>query len=333
MKKSNYYQFITKYLAGELREEDELSLKQWLNSSEENQQIFNEYKKIWEKVKTSEPETIPDFEFFWKNLSNKMYHDNLSDSEKSNIFPIFNLILRHRWLVAAAVLIITITFLVLYQNQFYSEGTESYYTRNAERRLLILPDSSKVQMNNASQVSFSNSDFDSERIVKLSGHAFFSVKKNGKPFVVKTENAQINVIGTSFDVKARNNITRVIVQSGTVEFAAENKTDNKIILRANQMSECIGYSLPQHPKTVNTKYLLGWLDNKLVFESTPLKEIVKELERVYDVKILLASRDLWNIKITGEFKNQKLEKVLEIICMTSDLKYELKNDIYIIDKD
>ena len=187
-------------------------------------------------------------------------------------------------------------------------------------------------MNHTSRISFSNLNFDSKRIVKLSGQAFFNVKKNNKPFIVKTENAQINVIGTSFDVKARNNITRVIVQSGTVEFAAGNKTDNKIILRANQMSECIGYSLPQHPKTVDIKYLLGWLDNRLVFESTPLKEIVKELERVYDVKILLASRDLWNIKITGEFKNQKVEKVLEIICMTSDLKYDLKNDIYIIDK-
>jgi len=108
------------------------------------------------------------------------------------------------------------------------------------------------------------------------------------------------------------------------------KDQSDIILSEGQMSRITGNMQPSAPQTVDAEYLLGWLEGKLVFERTPLNEIVSELERYYDVSIELEVAGLAQNTITASFENSPLEPVLSSICLTLGARYKFEADTYII---
>jgi transmembrane sensor len=86
--------------------------------------------------------------------------------------------------------------------------------------------------------------------------------------------------------------------------------------------------LPTQPKQVNTDYLLGWMNGVLVFEKTSLLEIVRELERFYDIKIEISSSELANKTLTASYDNTKIENVLSSVCIALNVQYKKESGKY-----
>ncbi len=148
---------------------------------------------------------------------------------------------------------------------------------------------------------------------------------------MNTETARIRVLGTSFNIWARNEQTRVAVQDGRVSLGTPSlPPDSGVVLTANQMSICRKNSVPETPIAVNVQKLIGWMHNRIVFERMPLTEILAELERFYDVDIELKSRALEDSSLTGTFYDKPLETVLTSICMTLNLDCKFSKGKYII---
>jgi len=89
---------------------------------------------------------------------------------------------------------------------------------------------------------------------------------------------------------------------------------------------------PSKPVAVSYEHISGWRQQKIVFEDTPLVEIIEELERVYDVEIIIDDTGLSRLAVTGVFEQQPIEEILSAICLTLNLKYRVRGEGYIISR-
>jgi len=343
MDKNQQYILINRFLTGDISESENDQLQNWLQESVENQKIFDEVEKIWSNINTPEPDTIPPFEEFWSKLNCQL--ETSGQRQKASIlsmkkpFPKIDMLslfggqIKIGAIAAAAMLILLFGGYGLYQKIFKAINFQIYITQNSERVEQRLPDGSKVNLNSASEIKFAKDSFDSIRTIQLTGQAFFEVIPSGRPFFVQTKNAQIQVLGTSFDVRARDLQTRVIVKQGKVALLSKAlPADSAVVLTTNEMSFCQGNDSPTSPTQVEADYILGWIENRIVFDNTPLKEIVGELQRIYDVKIRIELTVSDELSISGEFEQEPLEEILSSVCLALDLNYVYKNGVYLISK-
>ena len=336
-RKIDFDNLISRCLSGEATNEESAKLEQWLNASPKNRQLYSQLESIWQNANPEEPTRMPDIEQSWSAFENRLPPG--SRKTRARLLP-FNLLpsaaSRASYLggravaISAGVAIVVGAIILLWGLQKVNQW-RVITTHNAERIQLTLPDRSSVTINYDSTIKYPRDFSDSNRRVLLTGEAFFEVTPHSDPFIVKTENARIRVLGTKFNIWARDEQTRVIVQEGRVSLKALDSTDDeRIVLTAKQMSICRKSAVPNAPLTVDSERLLGWLQNRIVFERTPLTQIIAELQRIYDIRIELASRALGKNTLTGTFHNKPIETVLTSICITLNLKYTYSADRYTI---
>lgn len=215
---------------------------------------------------------------------------------------------------AAAALIIGI--IVLWPNHTLRQVN----AQSGKHELVVLPDQSEVDLNAESVISFSE-PWDGEREVKLSGQAFFEVVKGGK-FNVVTDNGVVEVLGTSFDVYARNSQFAVECRTGKVKVSANQQV---VEIVPGYRAEILDGKL-----TVSEFDLArgDWRSGEFHFEQAQLSEVFDELKRQFNVNITLP--DVSNRYYTGRFNNKNLEEALQLICVPMGLKYELRDDATVL---
>ncbi|MHC1737844.1 MAG: FecR family protein [Ignavibacteriaceae bacterium] len=196
-----------------------------------------------------------------------------------------------------------------------------------ERKTFPLADGTIVYLNADSKLRYPQHFEGSYREVEIQGEAYFSVKPNNEqPFKVVSGKTTVLVTGTEFNIKNRNNNIYVVVTQGNI-ITYSSRTPKSYNLGKGQMitySERKGFSEPTY---VEVEKYLGWRNNKFFFESTPLKDVMAEIERFYNVKVVFSSDSLKHKTITGTFNGNSLDKIFSIICLTLDVKinYNGKN--------
>lgn len=220
---------------------------------------------------------------------------------------------------AAGLLIIAATWFVLRQyrqtNLIAEKGSHTEYT---------LPDGSGILLNAGSEVTYSAREFGRERRINLSGEAFFNIVK-GIPFIVITDNGNVRVLGTSFNVYTRENSFRVSCLSGQVLVTSGDKSvaispGETAVLAENDL---LSFHDDKIEKTT------GWMKGEFYFENTSLNLVLNEIERQFNVKF--EARNFNDKFFTGSFTNRDLVEALDIICIPMGLKYEIgrKGKIFI----
>jgi transmembrane sensor len=189
-----------------------------------------------------------------------------------------------------------------------------------------LPDGTTVSMNADSKLTFSKSKFENERSVAMQGEAFFQVKKGSK-FTIKTPKADIQILGTSFNVLARENTFKVSCFTGKVRVSTPTE---EVFITPNESAEIKDGKLVEYAdESINATST--WRMGEYSFESSPLKLVFNEIERQYNVNFVLP--DLNELFFTGSFTNKNLVDALDIVCIPMGLTYEIKsNSTIIIDK-
>ena len=191
-----------------------------------------------------------------------------------------------------------------------------------------LPDGSLVWLNSGSTLSFP-SEFKNNRPVTLVGEAFFEVEKNEKPFIVSTSYGEVEVKGTSFNVKAFNeeNLQATLV-TGSV-LVREKESKKEVALRPGQQANLAKGKI--RISDVETDIFTSWKDGKLIFRKEYLPTMVKRLERWYNVKIELDKdsrlNDIW---FSGTLEMESFTEVLELLKVTSPIDYTYNEKTRII---
>lgn len=213
---------------------------------------------------------------------------------------------------AAAMVFVLLLSILLWRTMFPARVTVA--TRNAETKVVHLPDGSQVELNAASRLTYSRK----HRQLQLEGEAFFQVQPAREPFVVTTGRARVTVLGTAFDVRSRREKVVVAVEHGHVRF--ENvRTGKHVVLGAAEMSRMQGTENPTVPVAADLDASLAWRRGRLVFDRTPVAEVLDELARTYDVSFTLTNIDTANLTLTASFKKeQPLQDVLTAVSLTFD---------------
>ncbi|UWY28096.1 DUF4974 domain-containing protein [Flavobacterium sp. TR2] len=200
-----------------------------------------------------------------------------------------------------------------------------------------LADSTKVWLNSESQLKYPVAFVDGQtrQVELVYGEAYFEVspstKHKGSRFKVKTQEQNVEVIGTEFNIKAYRDETAIYTTLVEGVVAVSNAA-KKQILTPSQQSKITEYNGSISVSEVDVYNEISWRKGLFVFKGMPLKDIAKVLSRWYDVDIVFADPALGNVKFNGVLnKNQKLEDILTTIKNINFINaYEKKDNKIII---
>lgn len=194
----------------------------------------------------------------------------------------------------------------------------------------LLPDGSEVWLNSGSSIKYpvlANTGF---REVQLNGEAFFKVKKDPNiPLFVKTDEMDVKVYGTSFNVNAYsdNEEISIILLEGKVSLTPkgekEEERSNEIFLNPGEIG-----SLDKSQKHLtvtkasNTLQYTGWMNGIHAFRNTQFKTILKRLEKVYNVEFILDDKKLGEYYFDATFEGLSIERIMEIFQVSLPISWQ-----------
>ena len=245
-------------------------------------------------------------------------------------------------LAAAAVFAGLIFFSWLYLRQSRHGAPElsriETIAKPGAKSRLLLPDGSVVWLNSGSRISYPASFTDSLREVELEGEAYFDVAKDpGRPFTVHTRDIHIKVLGTVFNVKCypEDDRTEATLISGLVQVqktgGGSGETlllhpHEKVVVSRAPENVPAGADIPL-PGAMTVKHLkenaadtamaeTAWVYNKLVFDGEDFREIAAEMERWYNVKIIINDSTVAGYRFHAKFENESITEVLAALRLT-----------------
>jgi transmembrane sensor len=313
-----------KAITGNITPDEQKILDKFLSESEENKNEFENLQSVWNKSEIIEVPELPDPEIEWLGLNARIRNYENSEKEKVYIYKKSGsgFLFKFRPVISAALFIILfLSIWFVWNLEIKKPDFKLVSTGNKEHKEINLADGSHVLLNCGSSLRFPESFNGNERRIILNGEGFFSVAKDGRPFIILTDNAAVTVLGTKFNVRSRDGKTQVYVKDGKVNLAQQNLNRTGVVLSKGELSTVIKNGMPALPVDVDPDPQLGWMEGKLVFNHTPLPEIIEEMERFYDVQILLRDNSLKSYSLTGSFKSSQIENVLNMICLALDLDY------------
>ncbi|NNT72117.1 FecR family protein [Flavobacterium sp. IMCC34852] len=209
----------------------------------------------------------------------------------------------------AAVLVIGLGLFFTFQN--FASYTE--YAENGVLNTFTLPDNSEVVLNSGSEIQYKKWNWDNNRALNLEGEAYFKVAK-GQKFEVNTPLGKVTVLGTQFNVKQRDNRFDVTCYEGKVK--VNYKDQELVITKGMSIAFDNGKSITIPESTVQSP---EWLNDELVFYQEDLKSIVSELERHFNVSLVIKNIDNSQL-FTGTIPAKNIALSLEILATTYHLK-------------
>ncbi|WP_146194631.1 FecR family protein [Flavobacterium crocinum] len=299
-------------------------------------EIFLQLAKKYEEG-TCTPEEKIAVESFFDKMQKQSLDMELSDEKGDVILDKIFLELKvkpkkytiRKALKIAAILVVGLSIAFTAAQFIFKPEVITQITAKGEKKEIFLKDGSVIVLNSNSSITYPE-EFETTRNITLVGQAYFKVFRDVKrPFIVQTHDVKVRVLGTSFDINSYNHHnTKVSVISGKVEVSSP--TGKKVQITKNQQADLIKNSDLQI-STENSEDKIAWISNTIMLKNTKLSETVKIIENWYNVDITIEDQDLNNLTISGKFKDEKLENVLESIAYLKQLKinYTTKNHITI----
>ncbi|SMO62718.1 FecR family protein [Fodinibius sediminis] len=200
-----------------------------------------------------------------------------------------------------------------------------YQTGNNQQKALTLRDGSKIRLNSNSKLWIYEPFGEGERKVRLKGEAYFEVVHDeDRPFIIHTPNASVKDLGTVFNVRAfpDDDNVQVSVNEGKVSLWSSQQVETEAaILNPGQF----GY-LNLDNQTIEIDEFehnnyLSWMNRRIIFDNMKLKDVSRQLSRIYDVSFEYASPVIKELTLSSTFERGSLEKALEVVALTLDLSY------------
>lgn len=213
---------------------------------------------------------------------------------------------------AAAVVLLSVSVWQLRQNTplDLGFGAEEFVTGAGQTATVALRDGTVIRLAPESRLRLTGNLH--EREVSLTGRAYFAVAhREGKPFRVRSIAGDVTVLGTRFDLRTDREDLRLVVVEGRVAVSARGH-ENEV--RAGEMNEVVEGTLLPVAKAANVESTLDWTGRFLAFQSTPLEQVAREIERQYDVDVQIMDDVLAERTITTWLSDRSLEDVLRIVC-------------------
>lgn len=322
-------QLVFAYLSGHTTPIETQQVEEWLKDSV-NLDTFYEYLFEWEKTNT---QFRPDFEAalnrFWEKEARSFSQPEaiISPIIHPERLPVKqNLLARQIWVAASVLLLLAIGYLK--RDKFLYETIRTGY---GEIAVHTLPDGSKVVMNANSVLKWYRfSSFQKQREVWLQGEAEFSVihTNDHQRFLVKTpNNFVVEVLGTEFSLFSRNRGTKVVLNSGKirVNYQKDGKP-TQLTMKPGELLTMDKTGNLQLKTTESPEDHQSWRERRFVFDRTPVKDIGHLLEENFGVIVIASSEEIARKTISGNFKTETADELLDILREVLNLETHVRND-------
>lgn len=270
---------------------------------------------------------------------------------------------RWLWLAAGVAASVLIFFLVFPPTEKKGDepvAGNTISTRPGSKSKIELPDGTQVWLNADSKLTYGQHFLGNTRDVTLTGEAYFDVAhatsaETGQriPFIIHTNSIDIKVLGTAFNVRSYpgEKTTETALIRGSVEVTLNNNPDKKIVLKPdeklivkNDFATIVNSKIALADSVANTDndpmitlsrirrykedttahYETMWVKNKLAFENESFERMLPEIERWYNVTIMLKNESLKGLHFTGVFENKSLADVMEALSISRGFHYDIK---------
>lgn len=322
---------INKYLTGQCSEEELVEVNTWMKESEENARQLFRMEEVYHLGKFNQYADGQRMARAEKQLYKKL------DEEKGKQKKILRM---HRWMRYAATVAVMLVIGGGAGYWFYQNGTDQQVmvavANEGIVKEVVLPDGTKVWLNNSATLKYPREFSEKERNVYLEGEAYFEVTKNRhKPFTVQSDAMRVRVLGTTFNFKCdkRCRIAEATLIEGEIEVKG-NKEEGQIILAPGQRAELNKNNGRLTVKQVDAKMDAVWHDNLIPFQKADIFTITKALERFYEVKIILSPDIRPDKTYSGVLKRKSnIESVLKSLQNSIPIDYKIVgNNIFISPK-
>jgi ferric-dicitrate binding protein FerR (iron transport regulator) len=318
-------EIITRYLNGEMNQEELADFEIQINSSEEDKLLVEEMKKQWMMLANFQDKKTPDARKAWDKMHSrladeKQIPDQTAVAQKRIVYYFMR--------AAAVVLLLLATGALIYFgiSRKQNIGIVNLKTGIEPNTLVkTLTDGSIIYIAQNSSFSFPKQFKKDTRNVELSGAAFFDIAHDpAKPFIIETDEVFIQVFGTAFNVKTKNGSNfELIVDRGKVKVTMKNDPDKYKFVEAGEKIISTNNNLFKSKTTVSDN--LSWYTKRMHFKDESLKNIINVLNRNFNAIFVLADMEAGNRRLTVTFNNESADTIAELICLTLNLKSEIKN--------
>jgi transmembrane sensor len=295
----------------------------WLDETKSNRLYYQEIRILWERTK----ETYNNVEFDEAAAKEKIRSRIQQLQPRARV-------LKKRFVISVAASIILLLGLALTAIYLLKPGENNYlvYASNDSVREILLPDSSRIWLNENSKLLAPRVFSHNQRKVTLEGEAYFEITHDeNKPFKVRAGNTIIKVLGTTFDVETEKgtNDVSVVVNSGKVAFYRVNSLHDNYILTQGTKGQFIASDQRIIISGNKNQNYLSWKTGTLTFYDTPLDEVCLILSDHYKRKITTNLVDS-GLFLTGSFQNETLDDILKTIELTLDVEATVSEEAILI---
>ncbi len=324
-------EILLRYFSGNCTPEICREVERWAAKSQENQQLFDEYRQIWNLSKPYPLYHEPMLDEAWEELNRRIYYAEqfVPISNHKNVLTDRRLGLI--FVRVAAVLFIAFGLLYFLNRSPKQVPMKHFATLEAQKTPVTLPDKSIVTLNSQSELTCPIFFSSLERKVNFEGEALFKVVHNHrKPFVVYAGDARVKVLGTVFDLRNlpdENDIT-VYLKSGKVLFYSidqNNRIKEQIILHPGEMGVYDKTTqLITRMKFDNNNYM-AWESGDLEFVKAPLSDVFQTLEKTFKLKII-TEVPCNNYYLTARYINESPQSIFEALHVIYGLHYKISGN-------
>jgi ferric-dicitrate binding protein FerR (iron transport regulator) len=334
------WEMLGKYLSHETTETETEQVEKWANQSGKNREELDKIRLILEQADSVYKLKQYNSEAAWENVADKLEAAPEKKVRKMNFRKEgLKTFYKYAAVLLVALLLGTAGYFIGFQNPLQEIYATKVVANVQNANEYVLPDGSTVTLNSESKISFPKRFNGQTREVTITGEAFFDVKSNPeKPFVINAGEAKITVLGTSFNVSAypENEKVEVVVETGRVEVSHKtNKPeegDEKILLTRGEKGTLLEKDNILE-ESVNTDHnYLAWKTRNLVFEETPMNQVIGHLKKVYRIDIQIEDKEINEMVLTAEFDKKSIDFVLNVVTLTFDLDLKFENDHYTLAK-
>jgi transmembrane sensor len=312
---------LISYLLGESTEQEKHEMDNWRVANPINETRYQKFKTIWETSLSLQFESEVDAIGSLQRFKEKVVVRNTQENKVINLWQ------TNIWIKIAAVLLLLIGISWAYFLQ--QAPTELNIITANKVKIDTLSDGSILTVNKNTQIHLPQKFNGAQRLVTLDkGEAFFNVSHNKvMPFVIHTAGSIIRVVGTSFNVKNKNGIVEVIVETGIVQVNSKGKSvklthGEKLVIAKNDSNLL---------KVTNPDQLYKYYRSKeFVADNTPLWRMVQVLNEAYDSHIIIGRTELNNLPLNTTFKNESLDDILQVIARTFNIRIERKDQTILL---
>jgi transmembrane sensor len=335
------WDLLARYLSGECSPEDVRTVESWLQENPEHQQSLEHMQRIWSTQETSAAPS--DIDRLWADMAQRT---GIAESTSVQSVPqmrtgsskVLRLLtgplgMKQRiWRIAAVLLLMVVTPALIHRVTRTEIQVpvvpvmQSFEVAPGKQANITLDDGSQITLDAGSVLSYPQKFTGNTREVTLEGAAFFEVTSNpAEPFIVHTGRAAVEVLGTAFNVQAwpTEEHTAVVVTEGRVEFrlADASRPEDSVILHPGAMSRLGPAGAPSSPQQVTVDEYLSWRNQTRTFTSAPLREVLDQVERWYDISITVGDPETAKQRVTYHLNKQPLQDILSSLSLMTNLTY------------